>query len=1199
MLLRRVDWFVVFTCLITVLSGCGGGCSGCGGMEPIPGGFQAAKRHPNAGQVRVTPTAIDQITADPAALIGGFVGGANNGVIQFALPASCGGSTPICCPGGTALANCGPIDIDLVKRTNDQPRLALAPVAVTAPNGELDVTLRARVKTENNLVITISGTDCDIHLDTTAGTTPDMTVTTKIALTQDGTSGQTFVKASGTAVSLESNDYSITPHSSGDILCYGAVFVPKSTIEGQLATQVENQINGATCKSCTTVADCGSPFATACTGGKCQEGNQCLQELGLDGRMRGSSLFATLSPGTTGALDLYEVAGGYSTTTNSGISLGLLGGMEPGGTPRDQCGPVSTEPTTPAIPQSSFFQGNTRPDTNAAFDVAIGLHKTQLAQFAYAGYNGGILCLTIGHGTVKQLSTDTLALLSRSLGKLVETNAPMAIGLRPQSPPVITLGKNTFMDDGMGGKTMVEPLLDIKFTGMEIDFFAEVDQQWIRVFTVVTDIHLPVGLQVGAMGEITPVVGNPMDAFTNISVKNTEAVTETPDQLAMLFPTLLGLVLPQLSSGLPAINLPKIGNLTLSVSDITAVDDKDGDGQPDFLAIFANLVPAAAARTVMTTAAVTDTGKDTVSLALGGDLSDLEWSYQVDGGWWSIWSRNPRPVVNSNVLKLVGTHHITVRARQVGHPETTDPEPKTLAVDMGPVVAKNQGINGFHGQSGATGCACDSGGAPTTALPFALLFGLMLIGRRRLRRMGLVVWATALACLPGCSCSSHPCGSQACAPGDVQRGAIGRWTSVAGDDKRVMVATYDQILGDLVAVDATDPMNMVFTAVDGIPSDAEPTHDPSGYRGGIEDAGPNVGAWTSIALYNHTARIAYQDRDMGALKYAYETKAGGAWASYVVDAGMGVNGEYASMVIDADGYPAIAYLAVGVDDGMGHRNTELKLARTGSSDPHGESDWSLSTIASAPGTCGGLCGAGTACVADAMKIESCVATTNDCTTACGTGDVCIMGACATEIVDPMIDDIPMGTGLWVSLNVMPDGRLAAAYYDRTRRALVLSVETAKDSGMFNENILDGNVTGADRGMWSSAVVAGDGTVHVAYQDALADELMYTTWNNGTAGTPEVVDDGTRTGDRTHPVGAAATIYLSNGTPTIAYQDGMTADVYLAQKSGATWMTTGLATGPLLDGFSIGATTGHGTPVLVWDTLDPSQDPPNGLTVLSP
>jgi len=234
-----------------------------------------------------------------------------------------------------------------------------------------------------------------------------------------------------------------------------------------------------------------------------------------------------------------------------------------------------------------------------------------------------------------------------------------------------------------------------------------------------------------------------------------------------------------------------------------------------------------------------------------------------------------------------------------------------------------------------------------------------------------------------------------------------------------------------------------------------------------------------------------------------------------------------------------------------------------------------------------------------MMQTSPVAPTTDCTTACATGDVCIMGTCTTEVVDPMLDDIPAGTGLFVSLVVLPDGRLAAAYYDRTRRALVLSVESAKDSGMFAETILDGNVVGADRGMWSTAVVGGDGTVHVAYQDALGDQLMYTTWAAGTAGVPEIVDDGERPGDRTHPVGAGAVIYLNNGAPTIAYQDGLTADVYLATKAGMAWMPTGLATGPLLDGFSIAATTGHGAPVLAWDTLDPSQDPPNGLTVMAP
>jgi hypothetical protein len=186
----------------------------------------------------------------------------------------------------------------------------------------------------------------------------------------------------------------------------------------------------------------------------------------------------------------------------------------------------------------------------------------------------------------------------------------------------------------------------------------------------------------------------------------------------------------------------------------------------------------------------------------------------------------------------------------------------------------------------------------------------------------------------------------------------------------------------------------------------------------------------------------------------------------------------------------------------------------------------------------------------------------------------------------------------VKLVVLPDGRLAAIYYDRNRRALILAAEATKGSSDFAETVLDGDAVGADRGMWASAVVGNDGTVHVAYQDALGDQLMYTTWN-GAPGTPEVVDDGQRAGDRTHSVGAATAIYFVNNTPTIAYQDGLTADVYVASRGGGTWTTTPFAMGPLLDGFSIGATTGGGVPILAWGRLDPAASPVNQLAIENP
>ena len=448
--------------------------------------------------------------------------------------------------------------------------------------------------------------------------------------------------------------------------------------------------------------------------------------------------------------------------------------------------------------------------------------------------------------------------------------------------------------------------------------------------------------------------------------------------------------------------------------------------------------------------------------------------------------------------------------------------------------------------------------------------------------------------MPGCDCGSAPCGDVECLPGELAPGALGRWTSIAADSSRVLVATYDHVLGDLVVVDVTDPDAPARLVVDGVPADVTPTYDPSTYRGGIEGAGPDVGAWTSIAIAGGNAMVAYQDREAGALKLAYEHSAG-KWSSHVVDNTPGAEvGRYASVAIDGDGRPAIAYVALGLDPGDGTRTTELRLARASTASPDSSSRWTTSVIASGRGTCAGLCGSGEACIA-VMDGQACTAVTSDCAASCASDEACVAGAC-TEKIQATVADIGTGTGLFVSLVALLDGRLAAAYYDRNARSLVLAVEDGVGASTFTETVLHEGP--GDRGLWASAVVDASGVVHVAYQDAIGDQLLYTTvdLSLGVApGTPEVVDDGQRDGDRPHPVGAAAAIFLHGGAPAIAYQDGMTADVYLATTPGA-WSHSAIASGPLLDGFSIGATTGRGDLYLAWHRLDPAQEPASTLHV---
>jgi hypothetical protein len=131
-------------------------------------------------------------------------------------------------------------------------------------------------------------------------------------------------------------------------------------------------------------------------------------------------------------MDVYEVAGGYATSNTNGLALGLLGGFRPAGVARDRCGPAATAPARVTIPQSAFFQGNTRPDTGAAFGLAFGLHQSQIDELAYSLYDGGLLCLTVGTRTVDLLTTDTLGLIAPSLANLISKTGAVASACGPR-----------------------------------------------------------------------------------------------------------------------------------------------------------------------------------------------------------------------------------------------------------------------------------------------------------------------------------------------------------------------------------------------------------------------------------------------------------------------------------------------------------------------------------------------------------------------------------------------------------------------------------------------------------------------------------------------------------------------------------------------------------------------------------------------
>ncbi len=1278
---------LVFALLSSV--GCGG--QGCSCLAPIPGGFPSAARTPNAGQIRLSQSGLTALAADPAALISAATGG---GPLEFSVPASCGGNPAVCCPGGNPVTPCGPLQIDLTLHPGDAPRMELHPVQGAS---RLDVTIRARLKTRMDIPIQIPVVgSCGLAIDTAPGPQPDIKIDVPLNFRQDPTAGTTRIEADGVTIAqLNPQDIRLT----GNILCQGAGLALGAvigTLTSTFAGAIKDAINNQLCKQCASgdVAECGS-FGTACTNNVCQEGNQCLQEIGTSGRMLGEAVFGALSPGTTGGIDLYEVTGGYATTNDNGLALGLLGGMVPAGAVRDRCGPPSTPPAAVVIPQSPYFSGNTRPDTGAPYGLGIGIHQHQLDRFAYAAYEGGLLCLTVGTRTVALLTSDTFGLFLPSLANLAGGTAPMAIGIRPQSPPTIVLGKNTFVDDGMGGQRVGEPLLDLTFTGLELDFFAQVEDQYIRLFTLVADLHLPIGLQVDAMGQITPVIGDVSGAFSNLHVKNSDALTETPAELEAIFPMLLDLALPQLAGGLGSFQVPSVGGLQISITDITAVDSKK------FMAIYGSLRPAMMRTTpVDTQAAVVGLAAPSTAvfadatrwrpelrphatLRLGGDGTDLEWSVRIDGGLWSAWSAAATREVSSERFWLQGKHTIEVAARRKGDPLSADPTPVALeavfdTIAPSAVIEQDAGgdtvriggtdaVSGdaltarwrwagedwqtapapvevathgraladlqievideagnvspsrggaaiaradFHGAAGTGGCNCSTGGGAADPYGFgamALVVGLVLGRRRRTssvsssvssarraqalaRLLGAAVVVLAAGAMPACDCGGAPaCGAVDCLPGSLEHGAIGKWNAAAHDGSRAVFTTYDESLGDVVLGELPagggDP---AYYVVDGVP-DETPTHDPGTYRGGIEAPGPDVGAYTTVALAGGKAFVAYQDRERNALRFARE---GGSHTFTAHDVEVPIGSEriglFSSLTARPTGGFALAYLVTGVPTTDGARATELRLAVTTDPAPSSTTSWAISTVASVTTGCAGLCGPGLKCTAPAVADdpELCVAASNDCTPVCANNEVCSAGSCLAQST-AIIDTTPDGLGFPTALALAND-RIAVVYYDRARSALIAAL--GPTGGQLTEVILD---DAGDRGMWASAVVDASGTIHVAYQEAHGDQVYYTTIN-ATPGTPELVDDGQRAGDRPHNVGAGAAIWLAGGVPHIAYQDGLAANLVVATRGGTGWTHADLASGTMLDGFHIAVAADGGA--LIWDALDKTRSPPTTLMI---
>ncbi len=405
---------------------------------------------------------------------------------------------------------------------------------------------------------------------------------------------------------------------------------------------------------------------------------------------------------------------------------------------------------------------------------------------------------------------------------------------------------------------------------------------------------------------------------------------------------------------------------------------------------------------------------------------------------------------------------------------------------------------------------------------------------------------------------------------------LGRFSAIAADPgKGVWVSAYDGQYGDLVVLRyGLDGAKQATEYVDGVPTGV-PTYGPSGARGGVVAAGPDVGRYTDVVVGGGRTYVSYFDATNGDLKVAVRG-ADGKWSSHRVDGAKADLGRFSSIALDASGKPAVSYFQLGGDSGFSVQDcpaprptgalkfiTALKFAHASTATPTSEADWVVKTVAclSRPpppcDLCVGVCG-------DSGGGATCFATATGCTPACdASAEACVsangQAVCATKVTVSDLQEVPVGVGLFSSLTFRDSDAIIAFM-----RRLPATTTTPVKGELLGVSISSANVVGApvvldasgDTG-WFPDVKVDPATKRLAigYHDFTSRKFkFYFAPQLQTGVTPEVIDDGldvTAPGSQSFVGTDSSLLFTGNGTVVAIYQDPTKGDLKVA-KRGSAW-----------------------------------------------
>ncbi len=712
-------------------TGSSGGTGGCAALSTIPSGRYVGTKTDNAVSVRLSANGITYLNTNWRQLIEMFAPGQK---LTISVPCA-KQSTPAgdvwisdqgranCTPSSTdpddAEADCGKHDGQCL--ATDVPKsvdinFTSFQLVPTAPDS-LTVSVAATVNTGNIVIRAAKGcfgfghADCTVNFNTATATPNSNTLRIKIKFSIDtkwdkllsfdvsSLEGTDICGASGAPAKplcLDPDDISIGDIGHCDTICNGAdIGFVKETVLKFISPIIQDRIDETIGKQRCEQCGAGKPACptvgmavSSCQSGICMDSaaGKCVPRfLGIEGRVSPAALLANFGIPTTSQLDL-SVAAGSSVAANTGFNLGVRAGVK--AVTVAGCVPVLTPPANVTVPAPNFDADAT---AGSPYHVGLGLSQPFLNQALFQAQQSGAFCIGISSAQFGVLNTGLFKTFLPSLGQIATRDgkdAPMLIVMRPTAAPSIKVGKGTY--DPVTKKPVL-PLLTLSMPDLSIDFYAMVDDRFVRLFSLTADVSLPLSVIFEGCSSVQPALGDLKELITDIKTANSEILAEDPKLLANLIPAVLGLAEPAVASAVKPFAMPALGNFKLKVNETKGINKQPGTENYFHLGVYAQLVSAtatcatAAPTTVVALKEARIPAAEDMKLTAGkalpwptavldvralGASGTSEFAWRLNDGLWSDFLAAPAHelLVSHPGMLLQGRHVIHVRSRLAEDP---------------------------------------------------------------------------------------------------------------------------------------------------------------------------------------------------------------------------------------------------------------------------------------------------------------------------------------------------------------------------------------------------------------------------------------------------------------------------------------------------------------------------------------------------